>query len=154
MLKINEKGTLEIKALITAKATVAKIKGAVHYLNEAGKEATDLDVRDYLAGIGYASIRATNFIADYYERLTQSELSSSEFKQIINVASANVIKHEKHYDNIRLLCNEIRRQAIALAKEADNLEDDLDVEVNTNAGKALDKDVNKGVKPIAKSPRG
>lgn len=113
MLKINKENEETIKQLIASKATVAKIKGATHYLNDG--TATDLEVRNYLSGLGYTSIRATNFISDYYARLEASELDAKEFKGIIDVASANVIKHEKHYDNIRLLCNKIRTQAKLLA---------------------------------------
>lgn len=114
-MRISKENEVKIKQLITAKATVAKIKGAVHFLNESNNPCTDKGVRNYLATLGYTAIRVTNFISDYYARLKEGELGVKEFKAIISGASANTIKHEKHYDNIRVLCNAIRNNALGNA---------------------------------------
>ena len=113
MLKITKDNEATLRLLVKEGANVAKIKGAVHYLNESSERATDKEVIALLGKYGYiAPKRATNFRGNLYELLEDGTLSEADFKELLVDASDNTIVNRKHYDAIRLLCNNVRSNAI------------------------------------------
>lgn len=114
MLKLNVVNEKAVKALISDNKDVAKIKGAVHYLNEATDKATDKEVVAYLLKHGYtAPKRATNFRGALYDLLAKREVKEKEFNDLIADASDNTLNNRKHFNAIRELCNEVRANANA-----------------------------------------
>lgn len=94
--------TIDIQALATKyNGDKAKVLGALLLEGVAEKVARDL-VRD--AGLGRSR---SGFRAELYERLAKGPLAKDEFQKLLKGQSANVIKHETHYEGIVDLVNAV-----------------------------------------------
>lgn len=112
MLKINAKDEATIKSLIKDGALVAKVKGAVHFLNEGKERATEKEVIAYLGKYGFiAPKRSNNFRSSLYELLVKGDLNEAGFNDLLVDASDNTLNNRKHFNAIRELCNTVRTNA-------------------------------------------
>jgi len=119
MLKLNESSTKEVKGLISTKSNVKVIVGSVAYLatKEGKTNLTEKEIREYLVALGYTyATRANGFRSTLYDMLVEGSVSEKDFNEVIADTSDNTLKNRKHFNAIRLLCNEVRSLAVANAK--------------------------------------
>lgn len=82
----------EIKTLLVTKGKVP--------FSKVGKVYKDL---------GFAAAK-TGYAAEFYDLLRSKPMSDKEFDAWINAGSENVKRHKSHYNEIRLLANDIHKQ--------------------------------------------
>ena len=85
----------------------AKIKGALLLDGKSEKEANEI-----IKAAGLTRKRA-NFRAELYDALANGPLDADAFKKMLEGQTQNVLNHESHYNEIRLLANRVWEAAKA-----------------------------------------
>lgn len=111
MLSISKEALAKVKQAISGKHPAGFVKAVLRA--NASPTATEKEVVEFLASIGYTIVAPKSFIVDYYARLRERDLDEQEYKDIIANASNNTQKNVKYYDRLRLHCNAIRKEALA-----------------------------------------